>query len=179
MNKNFKLSQFKQKGFTLVEVAIVVAIGALLLIGISQAPRIIAGNKSNAEIAEIPQIVTGVQKIYANQATYAGATLTQVIALNGLPPERVSAGAGVNRWGGAITMAVATVTTANDAIALTSVNVPSLECTDIIPSVANRFARVQVNGVDVKSIGAALSLVALGTQCATAAQVPIIYTFTK
>lgn len=174
--------KMKQKGFTLVEIAIVVAVGALLLVGISQAPRIIAMNKANADIAELPQIVTGIQKIYANQSTYNGASMATVIGLNGLPQDRVVAGtppSASNRWGGAITLAAASQLTADDSIDLTYSGVPSLECTNIIPSVENRFRSVTVAGTAVKPAGGTLNLNDVASSCASSDSVTIVYRFAK
>ncbi|WP_292802386.1 type 4 pilus major pilin [Methylotenera sp.] len=172
-------SMKNQAGFTLVETGIVVAIVLLLLAGVVGAPRIIAGMKANNEIGELKTITTGVQKIYSNDPTFAGATLTEVISLRGLPDERItSATTAANRWGGAITLAPATVNTANDSILLTTTNVPEYECVNVIPQAESGFIRIAVNGADVKAAGAALNKTTLGTQCVDGAN-SIGYYFTK
>lgn len=169
-----------QKGFTMVEIAIVVAIAALLLIGVTAAPRIIASNKANAEASELPQIVTGIQKVYANYPNYAGATLAQVIGMKALPDERVTtATTANNRWSGAITMATAATYNPNDSIKLSYASVPTRECNDVLQSVESRFIRIAVAGVDVKPAGGTLNLTTLGTQCGSANNVNIDYYFTK
>jgi type IV pilus assembly protein PilA len=172
-------SKLHQAGFTLVEVGIVVAIGLLLLLGIGAANRTIAGTKVNNEIGEIKTIIANVQRQYSGKSNYATATLTDIIALKSMPDERkASATTAVNRWSGAITMAPATITTANDSIRYSSAGVPEYECTQIVPQVEGSLTRVAVAGTDVKAAGGQLNQTTLGTQCA-GGNVTIDYYFPK
>jgi len=178
MKQNFK-PVGNQKGFTLVEIAIVVAISLLLLAGVIGVNRIIANTKANDEIGELKQESTGIQKIYANNSNYATATLTDIIALKGLPDARItSTTTATNRWGGAITIAPATLATANDAIKFSTAGVPEYECVSVIPQVEPGFSRISVGGTDVKAYGGTLNKTTLGTQC-TGGNVAVDYYFTK
>lgn len=161
------MSQKKnQKGFTLVELGIVVAVGLLLLLGIQQSNRTIANTKVNSEIGEIKTISANVQRQYSGSSNYSTATLANIIALKSLPDERVlTATTAANRWGGAITLAPATVNTASDTLLYTSAAIPEYECTQIIPQVEGSLVRVSVDGTDVKPAGGALDQTALGTNC--------------
>lgn len=170
-----------QKGFTLVEVAIVVAVGALLLIGVSQAPTIIANNRANAEIAELPQVVANIQKIYANRSNFVGIDNAQVIGLKAFPEDRVDGAASLlSRWGESITVAPADVGTGTDnGVSLTYALVPSAECINVIQGVEGRFYTIEVAGTEVKTDGGDLDLAALSTQCNSDTEVGIVYTFKK
>lgn len=175
---NYK-SLKKQLGFTLVEVGIVVAVVLLLLSGVIGAQRIIAGTKVNDEVGELKTVATSVQKIYSSDPTFATATLTQILALKGLPNARVaSATTAANRWGGAITIVPATINTANDAMLMTTNAVPEYECVNVVPQAEAAFARISVAGTDVKAAGGVLNKTTLGTQCA-GGNVAIAYYFTK
>lgn len=176
--KNFT-SKTKQAGFTLVEIGIVVAIGLLFLLGIGAAGRTIAGTKVNSEIGEIKTIAANVQRQYSGKSSYATATLTDMIALKSIPDERkLTATTAANRWSGAITLAPATLNTANDSIKYTSAAIPEYECTQIVPQVEGSLLRVAVAGTDVKALGGQLNQTTLGTQCA-GGNVSIDYYFGK
>lgn len=171
-----------QRGFTMVELGVVVAIAAaILVIALTVVPTILANNRANAEMQELPSVISNIQKAYSNAPTYNGATLDAVIRLNAFPNERVTVpGAGAatasNRWGGAITMTVGTITTANDITRLVYAGVPERECKSVIQGIANLTRRVYVDssngataggGTIVKGDGAQLDLAALGTACGT------------
>lgn len=174
----------KQKGFTLVELGVVVAVGAtILVISLGVVPSVLANNRANAEMQEVPGIATNIQKIYLNAPTYVGATLDAVIRLNAFPSSRVTipasgAATATNRWGGAVTMSVATLTSTNDIVRLVYSNVGSSECKTVIGGIAGLARRIVVDsansgtsgaGTTVKPDAGALDITALGTACGTTA----------
>ena len=78
MQTNFR--KYKQQGFTLLELGIVVTIALILVgVGVTKVPKIMADNRANSEISELPQIVTNTQKSVANQQSYTGMTLDTLI----------------------------------------------------------------------------------------------------
>ncbi len=160
--------KMKQRGSLLVDASIaVVIIGAVLAISLVIVPRVLADNRGNAELSELPTIFSNSQKIYRNRASYNGLTLAQLIALNAFPPDRVTgAASAANRWGGAITVAAATITTADDAAAFTYAGVPEAECKAVAQGMESAVRQITVNGTVVKADGAALNLTTLGAQCA-------------
>ena len=173
-----------QRGFTLIEIAIVIGIGTVLLYVVMKViPDLLADNKSNGELQELPSIIANIQKNYSNAPTYAGATLDAVIRLNALPAERVTIpGAGAatatNRWGGTITMSVANLSATNDIVRLVYTNIGERACKSVIQGVAGLTRRIYVDsanggaaggGTIVKADGAALDIAALGTACGTGA----------
>ena len=89
MKTNFK--KYKQQGFTLLELGIVVTIALILVgVGVTKVPKIMADNRANSEIAELPQIVTNSQKAVMNQQSYTGMTLDTLIRLDVFPQNRVT-----------------------------------------------------------------------------------------
>lgn len=182
-NRSKSWKNIAQRGFTMVELSVVVAIGALILvIALAVVPAVLANNRANAEMQELPSILSNVQKAYANAPTYVGATLDAVIRLNAFPTERVTIpGAGAatatNRWGGTITLAVANLSATNDIVRLVYTNMSERECKGVIQGVAGLMRRIYVDsanggaaggGTMVKADGAALDITALGTACGTA-----------
>jgi len=171
----------KQSGFTLTELAVVTVIGAVL-IGASLKPvqGMIADSRANSEIQELSVVIPKIQNKYFNKSDYTGVT-TAGLANNGIfRKERVSGTSLVNRWGGAITVAVATTTTTNDSVTLTYTKVPEQECKGIIPQLDNIVRIVTVGGTSVKADGAGTDIDALGTQCvAGGSNNTVVYTVGK
>ena len=146
-------SQIKRriaKGFTLVEVAIVVAIGLLLLAGIAGANRIIASNKANDEIGELKVASTNLQKAFASSPNFQslgtnGATVARNLRV--FSEERNSATAGqlTTRWNTALTLNQLAATATQPPMAVIQVaQVPSYECSSIVPQVADTFYAIQI-----------------------------------
>ena len=70
-----------------------------------------------------------------------------------------------NSFGGAITVAPATLTGADDALNVAWPNVPRNQCSDIVIGVNNSARRIQVGGVDVKATDAAINIATVEAQC--------------
>lgn len=179
--KMFKKSLKRQAGFTLVELGIVVAIGAVIIgLGLVVVPSLLASTRANAEISEIPTIATKIQRAYANRPTFAGMNQATVIGLKAFPDSSVTGAVISNRWGGLVTVAPATLVVANDAFTITTTGVPSEECVQVgqgLETVARSIAIPA--GTPVKTDGVALNLTTLGTQCDLGATTAIVYTFGK
>lgn len=169
------------KGFSLIELSIVIVIVSILLaVGLGITRSILSDNRANDELKELPLIVTRLQKLYNNRATSAGVTTAIAISNNIFPAERVISPTEVtNRWGGTVTVAPATIGTANDAIAMTYNAVKTAECLAVISQIEASMRTISVAGVLVKNDGEQPNLGLLGTQCSSASEVVIVYTFSK
>lgn len=170
----------KQRGFTLIELGIVVVIGSILLaVALSIATTVLADNRANDELKEVPLIVTRIQKLYNNRANFTGLTTALAISQNSFPANRVTSTTTVtNRWGGTITVAPATMVTASDAVTATYTNVPKSECLAVLPQLDSSMRTMTVGGTSTKADGVPTDLTALGTQCALA-PTTVVYTFSK
>ena len=180
--KKQKLS--KQKGFTLVEVGIVVAIAAVIIgLGLVVVPSILSSNKANAEVSLIPAAVSKIQKAFSNQNDFSSATTAMVTKLNAFPNEQVNQTNGTitNRWNGAVNVLPTNLHgTDNDGAAITSANIPSAECVAIVQGVERTVARITVGTTVVKAVGdAAADPTAVGTACNAASTATIEYAFSK
>lgn len=84
MNKTRKQ---KQSGFTLLELLLVVGVGALLLIGgIATYRLVVEGNKVSEATRLLLRIKSEAQNLYANQADYNGLNNALLQNLDVLPP---------------------------------------------------------------------------------------------
>lgn len=176
------LARFKKsaKGFTLIELSIVIIVGSLLLaVALSLARTVMADNRVNDELKELPIIVTRIQKLYSNRATFAGLTNALAIAQNTFPDARVAGAAVTNRWGGTITVVPKNLTATNDAVEATYTLVPTPECLGVIPQIESNMRIIKVGATTVKADGAQTDLTALGTACNLTNTTTVVYTFSK
>lgn len=170
----------KQHGFTMVELGVVVAIAAtIIVIALAVVPGVLANNRANAEMQELPSVITNIQKTYSNNPTYNGITLDGVIRLNAFPTERVTVpssglATATNRWGGQITLTPANLSAVNDIARLVYASVGTRECKTVLQGVSGLVRRIYVDsanggvagsGTLIKDDGAPLDLTLLGTAC--------------
>lgn len=175
-----------QKGFTLVELGIVVAIAAIIIgIGLVVVPSILASTRANAEISELPTVATKITRAYANQPDFSAITTAGVIDLGAYQAASVNRTAGTitNRWGGNVTVASDTLVNADDVVSLTYTNIPTAECLQIGQGVEGAMRQISVTGTAetvVKADGeSAANPTTLGTACNSAARVSMTFTFGK
>lgn len=168
-----------QRGFNLIELGVVMVIISILsFFAIRQFGDMKMSAQAQNDVKDMPIIVGKIQRAYMNSTTSAGVTMALLVNNNVFPSDYVSGANAINRWGGTVAVAAATLSTANDSIALTWPTVPSAACLEIIPSVQRIMNTITVAGTSVKANGAAVDLSALGTQCNSATNVSIVYTFT-
>ncbi len=177
-----KAMNFKkhQGGFSLMDIMLwagIVLAGFFALMAINS----MAKGKLNStnEARDLPTIIAGIQNTYSSQSTYVGATMDTVARGNVWPATQTTIpGAGaatvMNRWSGNVTLAPATITTANDIARLVYPNVPATECISVVNAAAGSLRRVYVDsansgtagaGTMVKADGAVLNVTTLATAC--------------
>ena len=121
----------RNKGFSLVEIAMVLAIIALLVAGVmlffSNASNAQKTNDAMTELAAVQQVV---RSIYAGQPSYNGLTSAVLASSAQLPNKWVSAAGGlVDPFAGAVTV-VAVNTDQNFSVTMT--NVPNASCNKMV-----------------------------------------------
>ena len=166
----------RQGGNALVWMLLAMVIGGILVAtGVqqySQAER----TSSAAGVSTEVQSIIGETKASFGQYAYVG--LTTAIAVGGaIIPRRLATGAATanNKYSGAITLVDNNAATQGTAL-LSYANVPQDECKSIVVATEALARQVQVGGVDVKPLDAALLPATLNAQCIGAAQVPITWT---
>lgn len=179
--KKFMKNIRNTKGFTLVELMIVIVLGGLVIaVAIAAAPRIKAHINGNKDMADIPDVVSNIQAHYSLKPSYAGLTNTIANSYK-LVPDDMNGGAGtiINRYGGVVTLAPATVTVANDSFTYSTGGVPSRVCLKIVPQLAPQFLNLSVNGTVVKATGGTLDETAAATQCNSGEANTLLFTASK
>jgi prepilin-type N-terminal cleavage/methylation domain-containing protein len=140
--RGLHLRRSKQRGYTLFEIMLVIAIIAAAMVGVMRFFSIVSVSASTQkEQASISNLVTAVRGIYAAAPSYAGidmgiveqARMDDVLRADGVP---------VSAFGGALSISAATVTTLDDAFAVQISQLDSKECAAVIPALAGQSAQV-------------------------------------
>jgi prepilin-type N-terminal cleavage/methylation domain-containing protein len=177
------LRQRAQRGFTLVELLIVIGIGAVIIaVGLTRAIEARQLNKASDELSDLQTIANETRKVYANQANFTGVTMTTLARLRVFPTNRIQdAGTGnvVNAFGATWAAAPVNVNSTDDGITFTAAGYPRKVCVDLVTSAADTFARILVNATEVKALGGAVNVATLGTQCDTSNNNTIAFTVAK
>lgn len=147
----------RQRGISTLLVIVVLAVGALLLIGGSNVTKYIEGQKANNDMAELGEIRASLID-YANKhnSTFTGFTLNigcrqQVFAAN-----RCNGAAAAltvsNGWGGAYTVTIVNVSGGvNNGLRLSSSLVPDAVCIRQISYQWDQWAFIEVGNETVKA----------------------------
>lgn len=167
----------KQAGLSMVELAIALVIVAIL------AGAAYFGFQANSRraavadnVSQITSIAGDLQKYFGRQNQY-GALTTALAVTSRVVPEQLrvpGTQTAQNSYGGAITFAPQTLTTANDAARVTWPTVPQAQCSDLVVGVSNAARQITVAGVVVKPTDGALNLATLSTQCESALAVAVL-----
>ncbi|MBV6632817.1 MAG: hypothetical protein KI792_07275 [Alphaproteobacteria bacterium] len=121
----------RQAGLTLAETLLVLAIGALAIVGGTLLYlQATAGNKLNTGINQFVTLQSGIRSLYAGQSNYAGLTDTLLTKANAAPSDMVvSTGTLRNAWGGDV---VAATATGGDQFTILFEQVPNNACVKLI-----------------------------------------------
>lgn len=172
-----KLRELKQRGYSMIEIAIaVVIIGAVLAVTVIYVRSVLSDNKVNDELKELPLVVTRIQKMYSNAPTYEGISTATVARANVYPQERVdlSDNSIKNRWNGAVT--VESPSPYNLA-ELEYTGMTRNECLGIVTQLDSVMDVIVVGGTTVKASGSPTDITEVGEACVD--NVTVQYRFRK
>lgn len=163
----------KSKGFTLIEILLVLAIGAGILFAVFLAVNKVQSKALTKEAAEsLNLMVADTRALYRSAGTFDGID-PDVLINNNVPPENMVPNGNqiVSPWNTVVQIQQATLNTADDAVRFVYPDIPSNDCSNFVQSAAGSFNQVEVEGTLVKDTTADLNLdvAQLGVQC-TAAQ---------
>jgi len=173
------LARKNQRGFALLELTV-----AIILVSLLGAAAIYAyqANQRRTEVKEnVTQVIetsAELQKKFGINNQYGAVTTAIAVQSRAVPSNLRVTGTNTaqNSYGGAITAAPLTLTSADDSIALTWSNVPQSQCIDLVQSGHQVARRVRVAATVVKVLDTAAPVVAtLATQCESADRVDVIF----
>lgn len=169
LDSRIKAAARKQQGFTLIELAIVLAIAAIIGILIfMRMTKVQNANIANNESSNLAMMVSDARTKFSNQGDYAGVSAA-VLINNGLVPQTMVSGATIKTgWGTGVTVAPSNLNgTANDGIKFTY-TVPKKNCSDFVTGAAAAVSKITIGTTVVKNAPAGsstLDMTALGTAC--------------
>ena len=168
-------------GFSLLELLLVVAVGAILILAGLGAYRLVSeGSNTNRATQQLNTLKQQTQQAFAGQGAYGTATLTSLVAtldnMKALPSDMAVSGTTIrNAFGTATTITTgATAATLNTFI-VTFPAVPVSSCIKLgqlfTPGNANDLARLAIGAtnIDRGAAATAYTLAAITTACGTAA----------
>lgn len=152
-----------QAGFTVVEMMVVLAIGAVLIAGAVYGYQMVYTSKAQNEMKYLDQAMECSRNVYANQANFAGAAIATLVNNNCFPASlavgKATATATVNNsFGGAITVAAVNLNGTNDGLEITIPGLPSDVCVNML-RLMSKPARITAQATGA---GAATTVMALG-----------------
>lgn len=171
----------KNKGFTLIEMAIVLAIAAIVLFGVfTMVSRANNARVATDEAQNFNIISSDMRTKFSTQGNYTGVTVENLVNLGAVPKHMVSGGTINTGWGTTVTAAVTNLTGTDDGVAFTY-TVPRESCADFVTAASGASAVVSVDGTSIKNVpGGAntVNVAALGTACDSSAggNVPVVLT---
>lgn len=166
-----------ESGFSLLELLLVVGVGALLLLaGIATYRLVTGGANVNEGKRLLTTVKEKVQRAYQDQRTYAGLATGTAINLGAIPAQyQVTAATAENPWGGALTVAVNAAN--NTRFDITMATVPRAACIELFTTYnANDPDLISVTVAGTATVAAAVNVANANTRC-NAAAVAMMWTF--
>lgn len=168
-SRNFNGAR-RQKGATLVELAIWLAIAAAILFGVFYVLRVVQSKRiTTAEAQNMTVMASDLRTKFSSQGTFAGLTNATAIAINAVPKTMINGGNVMSGFSTAVTIASANVNgVADDGFSLT-LGVPADSCSDFISGVEGAFSRVAIGATTVKDLAAGDTVISPADMAACAA----------
>lgn len=179
-------SRKKERGFSLLELLLVVGVGALLLLaGIGTYQLVTSGSTANNAIRLIATIKQQTQRAFQGQGTYGNGTtpdnlVPTLVAMEAFPSGVLNAAAApIDPWGGAIAI-VAAGGVAGPNFSITYPAVPTASCIQIGTAFTERdtdFVSLTVGAAAAYNVANPVTTVGLTATCNAAAAVPMVWQF--
>lgn len=194
----------RQAGYTLVELSIVMAVVAAIMVGgLMAARKVYLSTSINNQSKDSVTVISKLQRQYAGRGGTTGLTTDVAAGLGIWPTNRAinnngtwtvnGAVSGTTEWVSANTTAATGLST-NSGFIYTIKNVPSAGCSELVTSMDSLAGYIWVNATTagaestapatsvpttgrVKASGAALSLALLGPACGSAETVDVAISF--
>ena len=147
----------RQGGFTLMEIMMVLVIGAVITIGgITWYQSSQARQQSTDAVRDLNTLVTVIRSVYNGQGDYNGLANATVTRASSFPqPLRVPGNAALikSQWlDDGVDLAAATQDTADDSFSITYKDLDDGACVDFTTQVYTYFDEVNVDGTTVASV---------------------------
>lgn len=156
----------KQRGATILELALWSA-GALVVIALAAYGylKFSENNRTAATQQQLLDLQSGIRQLYVDP-NFNGLTPAQIIN-SGKSPSGMASGTNlVNKWGGIVTLAAASLNGGTDnAFAIGFPQVPRAECNSLISGLAQNFSVITVGSTTVKDASTPVNPATVTTAC--------------
>ncbi|WP_167365766.1 type II secretion system protein [Pandoraea norimbergensis] len=165
-----RLNKRRQRGVTLVELAVAVAVMGLIMAGaMVGVPKLMASVKMTQELKDWQMASLAVQNAVASGRLLATGTDQDTVVASGVMDGFNRSGANLlNRFGGAITVVGVTAGGfPSSGIQVTSLGYPSEQCKELAAKMMPSFSTLTINAVSVKAPNIPLtqSMTLVNTTC--------------
>lgn len=184
----FHMRESKQKGFSLIELGIVIAVvGVGLIFTVSKIRETKITSRAQKANRDLVQIITNAQRVYSTSRTFPGTWDNALLVRNNVfPASWVAGGNVVSPFGGLFRIDTQPVTAATpDTAAIVLDNVPSKVCAELGQLMAGSSAVVGMwtGGSpprDVKNLASGeVNVANLGLGCAESSNVGMAFYFAR
>lgn len=168
-------SRRRQAGFSLIEIGIVLVIVAIIAVLVYSKYSTINNRRiAQAEADRVSQLISNIRARYSQVPDFNGITPAIVINNGAAPSEMVSGTTLKSGWATTVSVAPATLSTANDAFQITY-TVPKQYCSEFVQAAAGSAQKVTVGSGASPTVikddiaGTAYNVAAVGTACSAGA----------
>lgn len=183
MTKKIVFRKFvkKQKGFTIIELSVVILLVAALYFFVNEGAGLVTNYISNnRETSDISSYVSKTRAKYTNVPDFSGATIAGLRGSDVFPDSAVSGTTVHNQFGGAISLTVGNSTNGtNDLLTFSSGNYPKKSCGSIPSFLSSTAYSISINGTQVKAAGGALNVDTFAVNCTAGNTNTIAFSITK
>lgn len=172
----------RQRGMSMLQLAIIIVVGGIFAIAaVVYGIRYVGRAKVSNEITAISDLKTNTVNYGARVGifTAANSSLVALVGQSFFPANQVGGTAAAptvtNQWGGPVTTAVGTLSSAGDSLNFTSNGIPNTACTELGTSLDTIAGTITINGTQTKVLGGVSSPTAVATACVNADANVIIY----
>jgi prepilin-type N-terminal cleavage/methylation domain-containing protein len=159
---NLQKTARRQRGFTLIELSIVIAIGLLLILaGLKFGPTLMRGTRVQSETQNIGGLKTAIGNLYRGQYNPPAQPVSNANIINfGLAPQDLlDAGGGLTGHWGTVTVTPSNLAggVPGTAMQIALINIPQDVCVQLAPSLVALADEMDVGGAAVKNQTALLN----------------------
>lgn len=172
----------QNKGFTLVEILLVVGFIALAGIGIYTIyAKVQVSNQANTESRNLDTLRAGIKSLYGGRPNFNGVSATVANNARVTPDSMRTPGSAsliTNTFGGTVLVAARSFAPgADNAFMITYPSVPSAVCSKLVTSAGVQFNHVEVEGTAVKTFGSndPINVATAAAQCNSNNEVSITF----
>lgn len=164
--------KLKNKGFSLLEILLVLAVAATFVIGaFLLLPKVFSGQKAQSEANHIGVIASGIKGLYTGVPYYTGITTANIVNAKIFPDDMIpdsTSTTPLNSWKGLVTIAASNESPSGatgSSFTITYPSVPAEDCVRVVAYIGTNYYIIRVNGTTVKDPENLLNAATLASTC--------------